>query len=393
MPPRREGSAGWLSRSGLGPRLLVAQALVLLAGGMTSWVVATAVGPGLFHEHLGRAGVTQSASESAHVEAAFTSALLIAVIVALVVSVLVALGVTWYLTRRVQRSVADVADVAGEIAEGGYALRVPSPGLGTEFDQLAVTVNHLAETMESVEATRRRMLADLAHEMRTPLATIDAHLEALEDGVLALDETTLPGTLHILRGSTQRLGRLAQDITAVSRAQEGRLEMHPVATSPEPLMRAAVEAAGEAFAGKGVHLVLDIEPTPPVRVDPERMAQVLGNLLDNALRHTPAGGVVTLSTRRTGPRWVEVAVADTGDGIASDALGHVFDRFYRADSARDRDRGGSGIGLTISKAIVEAHGGRITAHSPGPGSGASFTLRIPVVDPAHASSREGMVSS
>ncbi len=379
---RDDARRGWLSTSGVGARLLVAQALVLFAGGLTSWLVATAVGPSLFHEHLGRAGVSQSGREAAHVEAAFASALLIAVVVALVVSVLVALGVTWYLTRRVRASVGAVAEVAAEIADGGYGLRVPGTGLGAEFDQLAVTVNHLAETMESVETMRRRMLADLAHEMRTPLATIDAHLEALEDGVLTLDDASLPGTLRVLRDSTGRLERLARDVTDVSRAQEGRLAIQPVPTPADRLLRSAADAAREASAAAGVELTVRPGGAPAVLADPGRMGQVFGNLLENALRHTPPGGSVTLTARASG-RWVELAVSDTGDGIAPEALSHVFDRFYRADTARDRDSGGSGIGLTISRAIVEAHGGHLVADSRGPGEGATFTVRLPAAVPEH----------
>lgn len=359
--------------SGVATRLLLAQALVLVAGGLTTWLVASTVGPGIFHEHLVRAGVEHTTIETAHVEEAFAAALIVAVVVALVVSVLAALGVTWFLTHRVQRSVAALTGSASEIAAGRYGSRLASPGLGSEFDQLAATVNRLAQRLESVETTRRRMLADLAHEMRTPVATIGAHLEALEDGVRDLDEETL----GVLRVSTARLARLSQDIAAVSRAEEGRLRVDPTPTDPRVLVAEAAASARSAFDAKGVTLAVVTAPTPAVLVDTERMAQVLGNLLDNALRHTPAGGTVTLGTGLPDPRWVEITVADTGEGIDPEALGHVFDRFYRADVARSRDRGGSGIGLTISRALVEAHGGGISARSPGPGAGATFTVRLP----------------
>ncbi|HET7399389.1 MAG TPA: HAMP domain-containing sensor histidine kinase [Intrasporangium sp.] len=359
---------------GLATRLLIAQILVLLAGALTSWLVASSVGPGIFHEHLLRAGATHSPTEAQHVEEAFASALLVSLLVALVVSVVVALAVTWYFTARVQRSVAEVAAAGSEIADGRYDFRVPSPRLGAEFDQLARTINQLGQRLGAVEATRRRMLADLAHEIRTPLATIDAHLEAIEDGVRTLDEATL----GVLRTSTTRLGRLARDMTAVSRAEEGQLEMRPALISPRALAETAVATAREAFEAKGLTLRLEVPPRPPVvSVDPERMGQVLGNLLDNAQRHTPAGGTVTLSVATPDPGWVQISVTDTGEGIAPDALAHVFDRFYQADTARNRTHGGSGIGLTISRAIVEAHGGGIFVHSAGEGTGAAFTVRLP----------------
>ncbi len=360
---------------GLAARLLAAQSLVLVAGALTSWLVASAVAPGIFHDHLVEAGVSHTAEETTHVEEAFASALIIALVVALLVSVTVALAVTWYFTRRVQRSVAAVAVSAAAIAEGRHGSRVPSPALGAEFDQLAATVNHLAQRLEAVETTRRRMLADLAHEMRTPLATIDAHLEAVEDGLRDLDEPTMA----VLRGSTQRLGRLAQDMTAVSTAEEGRLELSRSAVSPSVLVDVAAAAAEEAYQAKGVTLRTNGWPTHSVSADAERMAQVLANLLDNALRHTPPGGVVTLATSSPDPGWVEIVVTDTGDGIEPEALSHVFDRFYRADLARTRDRAGSGIGLTISRALVEAHGGGISARSAGPGTGATFTVRLPAL--------------
>ncbi|WP_295692975.1 HAMP domain-containing sensor histidine kinase [Lapillicoccus sp.] len=266
-----------------------------------------------------------------------------------------------------------MAVAASAIAEGRHGSRVPSPALGVEFDQLADTVNQLAQRLEGVETTRRRMLADLAHEMRTPLATIDAHLEAIEDGVRELDDPTL----DVLRGSTQRLGRLAQDVTAVSRAEEGQLQMALRPTDPATVVEIAALTARDGFDSKGVRLTTAAVDTPLVSADPERMAQVLGNLLDNALRHTPAGGTVSLTTSSPDSRWVEITVTDTGEGIAPEALTHVFDRFYRADPARTHDRGGSGIGLTISRALTEAHGGGIAARSPGRGAGATFVVRLP----------------
>jgi signal transduction histidine kinase len=357
---------------GLAARLLLAQALVLLAGGVTTWVVASVLGPSIFHDHLMQAHVGHTAAETRHVEEAFASALLISIGVALLAAVGAALGVSWYFSRRVQRSIASVADAAAQIAAGRYGARVADPGLGGEFATLAATYNTLASRLEATETTRRRMLADLAHEMRTPLATVDAHLEAVEDGVRTLDHDTL----DVIRGSTHRLRRLAEDITAVSRAEEGDLAISPRPVEAAALVHDAAEAARDRYAAKGVQLEIETEDAGRVRVDADRMAQVLGNLLDNALRHTPVGGEVTLSCRRL-DQWVEYTVADAGEGIADRHLPHLFDRFYRADAARDRQRGGAGIGLSIAKALVEAHGGTIAADSPGPGRGSTFTVRLP----------------
>jgi len=365
---RRSGGPGFAAR------LLVAQALVLGAGALTSWVVATAVGPGIFRAHVRMAGVAHSAAESEHVNEAFATALLISLVVALLTSAALALAVTWYFTRRTQRSIAQVTTSATEIAHGNYGLRIPAPSLGREFDTLAETFNELAHRLDSVETIRRRMLGDLAHEMRTPLATLDAHLEALEDGVRELDQPTLA----VLQASSHRLGRLAEDITGVSLAQEGAIEIRTVATAPRQLTAAAVRAAGDRYTSKGVRLSEEVTTDVQVNVDPERMAQILGNLLDNALRHTPAGGEVRLTSRTIGKE-VEFVVTDTGEGIAAEHLPYLFYRFYRVDTARSSDRGGSGIGLTVTKALVQAHGGHISAESAGPGHGATFTVTLPVV--------------
>lgn len=362
--------------AGRGPRfatrLLLAQSLVLVAGALTIWLVASVVGPSIFHDHLAQAGVGHTEEETKHVEEAFGSALLVSISVALVAAVVAALAVSWYFSRRIQRSIDHVAEASTQIASGRYDTHVDDPGLGTEFATLAGTYNRLADRLEATETTRRRMLADLAHEMRTPLATIDAHLEAIEDGVRHLDSDTIT----VLRSSTQRLRRLAEDVGAVSHAEEGNLSLNSRLADAADLAATAAEAARDRYESKGVRLDTHLSPVGGVNVDPDRIGQVLANLIDNALRHTPSGGTVTVSCRRV-DHWVEYAVADTGEGIAAEHLPHVFDRFYRVDTARDRTHGGSGIGLAIAKALVEAHGGGIFATSAGPGHGSTFTVRLP----------------
>jgi signal transduction histidine kinase len=347
--------------------------MVLVAGAATTWLVASAVGPGVFHQHLRSTDIHHTAAETTHVERAFNASLLMSISIALLVAVLTALAVSWYLSHRVQRSIGEVEAAASEIAAGRYGTRVRDPGLGPEFAALATSYNTLAARLETAEGTRRRMLADLAHEMRTPLATIDAHLEAVDDGVRELDHDTL----KVIRSSTERLRRLAEDVGAVSRAEDGDLDLDLRLVTVRDLVSAAAEAARDRFTANAVDLrtVLDAG-NDEVRVDCDRIGQVMANLLDNALRHTPAGGVVTLSCHRSG-KSVELVVSDTGEGVTADHLRHLFDRFYRVDTARDRGRGGSGIGLSIAKALVEAHGGTITATSAGSGQGATFAIRLP----------------
>jgi signal transduction histidine kinase len=353
--------------AGLAGRLLLAQALVLLAGTLTAWTIASTVGPSLFHQHLARANVGATPAQILHTEAAFQSANALSLSLALLAALVAALGVSVYMTRRIGRSVATIAAAASDVAGGHYDVRVPGPGLGPEFDALASGFNQMAGRLGSVERTRRRLLSDLGHEMRTPVATLEAYLEALEDGVATMDAETVK-LLHI---QTRRLTRLSEDISSVSRAEEGqvRLDLHTV--PPASVVASAVDSAADAYDAKGVSLLTRVlARLPDLLVDPDRVGQVLGNLLDNALRHTPAGGTVTISaitSPRTGS--VELSVAEH--------LPHVFERFYRVDAARDRAHGGSGIGLAIAKALVEAHGGQLTVNSPGSGQGSTFRILLP----------------
>lgn len=362
--------------TGLAARLLLAQTLVAGVTAVTVWLVAAAVGPSLFRSHLHRAGVHVSAATSKHVEEAFRSASAISVGVALLASLAVAIAVSAFVARRIADPVVRLARAAREIAAGRGQVRVTAPALSSEFADLTGAFNAMAERLETVEVTRRRLLADLAHETRTPIATLDAYLQGMQDGVVAMDEATI----GMLREQTGRLARLAQDITAVSEAEEHRLALHPRPAAVGEMVSAAVQSAADRYAAKGVALSARAGAgLPGIVLDPDRMAQVLSNLLDNALRHTPPGGEVTITAATTrGQDGVTLAVSDTGAGIPAEHLPHVFERFYRVDRARDRAHGGSGIGLAISKALVEAHGGTITATSPGAGRGASFTITLPV---------------
>ena len=363
-------------RGGLAARLLFAQSLVAGVAAVTVWLVAAAVGPSLFHNHLRRADVHVDASTTHHVEDAFRSASAISIAVALAASLAVAIAVSAYAARRIANPVTRLATAAGQIAAGRTDVRVSAPAFGREFAELRTAFNAMAEQLQATEVTRRRLLADLAHETRTPIATIDGYLQGVQDGIVTMDEATLT----MLRGQTARLARLADDITAVSDAEEHRLALHPRPVPVVEVVDFAADAAQGGYDAKNVRLALHLEPhLSAVQVDPERIGQVLGNLLDNALRHTPPGGTVTVTAEAvTDPRSVQVRVADTGEGIPAEHLPHVFERFYRVDRARDRAHGGSGIGLAIAKALVEAHGGTITASSPGPGRGTTFTVTLPV---------------
>lgn len=367
-PPLR-----WLSRQSLVTRLLATQALVLVAGLGVCSIVALLIAPPLFHDHLLQAGAEQQSPELDHVESAFTSANLIALAVALVTALLIALAVSVYLTRRIRGPLTALAQAADEVAAGHHT-RVQVSGIGAEFDQLAVAFNQMADRLNSTEDTRRRLLSDLAHEMRTPVATIEGYLEGLEDGVVQWDEQTA----GIMQDQTGRLIRLIRDIDEVSRAEEGRMRLERRDAPVSDLVWNAFAAARDQYSRKGVNLIADPSDGAgqTIHVDSQRIGQVLSNLLTNALRHTPAGGTVELQAAPT-PQTVTFTVNDNGDGIPGEAIPHIFERFYRGDTARDREHGGAGIGLTISRAIVEAHGGCLTGRSDGTGRGSRFTVVLP----------------
>ena len=363
---------------GLGLRLLLAQALVLVAGAATTWIIAAVVGPPLFREHLHQAGVAADSMEEVHAEQAYTFATMYAVGGALAVSALTALVVSWYVSRRLQRSVTEVARAATTVADGRYDIRVSQPNLGVDFEMLATAFNQMAARLDHVEATRVRLFGDLAHEIRTPVAVLDAYVEAILDGVRPLT----PQTAATLRDQTRRLVRFADDAAALARAEDSSVSLTWTTVDVGALLDTAASSAAGGYRAKQVLLAVNAATDLPLlRADPDRLFQVLGNLLDNALRHTPSGGRVELSAASV-EGGALLSVGDTGEGIAAEHLPHVFERFYRADPARDRAAGGAGIGLAIVKALVESHNGRIAVSSDGPGHGCSFAVFLPVTDPA-----------
>lgn len=358
---------------GMGRRLLLAQTLVLLAGGVTTWVVASVVGPPLFREHLNLAGIAHDSNDQFHAEQAYQHATALSIGVAITVAALTAFIATAILTRRVQHSIADLSAAASAVAEGHYDIRVASPRLGGEFDELATAFNRMAERLQAVESTRRQLFGDLAHEIRTPVAVLEAYLEAVEDGVKPLDQPTIA----MLREQTGRLVRFSADAAALAQAEDSHASIAPGWVDAGAVVTAVSATVADRYAAKNVSLTTRISGTVRLFADRQRLAQVLGNLLDNALRHTPAGGHVTLTAARAATD-VVFTVADDGDGIVSEHLPHIFERFYRADSARDRGHGGSGIGLAIVKALAEAHGGHVSVDSHGPGTGTSFRVSLPI---------------
>ena len=349
------------------------QLIVLLAGALSITALTVMIGPAVFHHHLLQTDLPVGNAERVHIERAYRDALAIALGVGLVVSLLAAGLVTWSLVRRLRRSLHGLTLAVDELSRGHYSTRVPTLGAGTELDSLAATLNDMAARLDAVEENRRRLLSDLAHELRTPIATLAAHHEAMADGVIE-PETAMP----ILTSQTVRLSRLADDISEVSRAEEGQLPLELRRIAVRDLLESTLQEWDERFVTAEVtlRLTMTARRSPTITADPHRLAQALGNLLNNALRHTSPGGTVTLSAA-TDNSTVEIAVADDGEGFTAEDRSRLFERFFRADSSRTREDSGSGIGLTISRALIDAHGGTMTAVSDGPGRGATFTITLP----------------
>lgn len=360
-------------RSSLTAKLFTAQLLVIVAGSLTLALIALTLAPGIFNVHLSKVPETVSKLVMKHIDSGFQDAILISLGIATLMASITALAVSWFLSRRVVTPIHELAQSAERISQGAYSERVPEAGTD-ELGALGRAFNEMATSLESVELRRRELLADIAHELRTPLSTIEGYLEGIADGVLAADEKTR----SVLETEARRIGRLVDDLQKVSRAEARQLDLRLASTGPYDLLKAAHAAALPAYEAKGVSLDIEAGPgLPAINVDAYRMGEVLGNLLDNALRHTPREGRVVLSTHRRGQS-LELSVSDSGHGIAPAELEKVFERFYRTDRARDRASGGSGIGLTIARAIVEAQGGTIKAESERAGHGARFTIAFPL---------------
>jgi signal transduction histidine kinase len=358
-------------RRSLTAKVLLGQLAVILAGSVTLLLVASTLGPVLYHRHIREALGFVPATVSRHLDQAFAESLATSLAVAVTAATVTAAAVSWLVATRIVRPVRALAAAARRVSLGDYATRVQATG-DDELTLLARAFNEMSGSLGSSEARRQRLLADVAHELRTPLATIDAHLEGLADGVLAPE----PATWQVLRTQTARLQRLSEDIARVSRAEEHQLDLRREAVEPLQLLRSAAAAAAPAYDAKGVSLRVEVDgPPPQMDLDPDRGQELLAILLDNALRHTQPGGQVILSAEAAGPD-VLLTVADTGEGLDPAELERIFERFYRADPSRSRDRGGSGIGLTIARAIAEAHGGRLWAESEGRGHGTRFLLQL-----------------
>ncbi len=286
-----------------------------------------------------------------------------------VLALIVAVAVAVRGFRRLADPLDDIAAAARRLESGDLSARVGDrPGAAPEVRQLARAFDTMATRLEADERRRRQLLADVSHELRTPLAVIRGNLEAMVDGIHPRDEAHLAVVVE----EAVVMERLVEDLRTLALADAGALALHPEPTDLDLLIREAVGAFAAVADPAGVDLSVDApDDLPAIDLDPLRMREVVGNLVSNALRHTPRGGSITVAARVSAPEAVTVTIRDTGEGIAPDLLPYVFDRFAKGPASR-----GSGLGLSIARDLVRMHGGTIEVASS-PGTGTTFTIRLP----------------
>jgi signal transduction histidine kinase len=283
-----------------------------------------------------------------------------------------ALLVALFLGYQLLRPVGALTQAARKMAGGDLGQRVQTNGQD-ELAQLGVAFNRMAETLQRSEQNRRSMTADIAHELRTPIAVQRAHLEALQDGVYPLTAENLQPVLD----QTELLARLVDDLRTLALADAGELPLERAPFDLDALVRRVLER----FRPDADNHQVTLEATgaggaPQITGDARRIEQILNNLVGNALRYTPAGGHITLSVEKTADK-VLLRVRDDGSGIPTEALPHLFERFYRVDRSRSREEGGTGLGLAIARQLAVAHGGELSVRNH-PDGGAEFTLELPL---------------
>ncbi|MBI3974967.1 MAG: HAMP domain-containing protein [Armatimonadetes bacterium] len=363
-----------LLRRYLGWKLLASYLLVVVVGSIVLWVTAQAVAPAVFSRHLAvmMRMMGQPAGMMGDLFTSFLRAMNTALAVAAAAAFLAAVAISIFVTRRIVAPIQAMTRASARIAGGGYGERVPVSS-EDELGQLATQFNRMAGALAQTEQIRRDLIADVAHELRTPLASLAGYMEGLLDGVIPAEAETF----YRLHREAARLQRLVDDLQELSRTEAGQVPLQAVPLQVRDLVETTAVRFRPQFADKDVALVVDVAPyIPEIMADADRLGQVLTNLIGNALQYTPPGGHVDVRVRlRDGA--VKISVSDTGVGIAPEHLARIFERFYRVDRSRARASGGSGIGLTIARHLIEAHGGSIRAESAGPGKGSTFTITLP----------------
>ena len=341
-----------MSGRGIATRIALAAIASAAVGLVILGVGVAIVGADVFTALMMEAG-----DSAEHARDMYDDSVTTVVIAASLLAVVASVALAVILARMLARPLAEIGAAARRIADGDYAARVPRQG-PEELASLADSFNQMAASLEEQERMRRDFIASAAHELRTPLTNLQGYLEALRDGVITADRATYES----LHEEADRLVRLSRSLDALAEGDAGTSPAHLVELDLTSAIRMALDLAAPSIERAGLRLVQDVPPSLPARADPDRLAQVLANLLSNAVRYTPRGGTVSVRAER-GPADVLVSISNTGDGIPAEDLDRVFERFYRVEKSRDRARGGAGIGLAIVKQLVESTGGRVGAES------------------------------
>ncbi len=359
-------------------RLLISYLAVCVAGIAVLFITVRLTAPSFFDHHVAGMGAmfgpggNMMSEQGINLDNAVTRSLNEGFLVAILIALPLGIIASFFVAGEIARPLKRLASASQRIAQGQYDQRVPVGAPG-ELGELAASFNAMASALEQTEQRRMDLIGDVAHELRTPVTVLGGYIEGLADGVFAPS----PETWGKLKEETSRLSRLVEDLQELSRAEAGQLTFALASVPPDAAINAAVARLAPELLPEGLALQTEVpSDLPPVQADPDRLDQVLTNLLTNAVRYTPPPGTVTLSARRQGEK-VAFSVRDTGIGIASSDLPNIFERFYRADRSRSRSSGGSGVGLTIAKVLAEAMGGSLSASSEGSGKGSTFTLLLP----------------
>jgi histidine kinase len=357
-------------------QLIAAQLLVVLVGVSVLAVTADLLGGRIFATELqavlGQLARMSPAASEAALLASFRGAVTQALLVAGAAAAAVGLVTSALLLRQILRPLGEIAESSRRIAEGRFDERVAIPA-SDELATVARSFNAMAESLEQVEQQRVALIGNVAHELRTPLTGIEGYLEGLVDEVFAPEPATFVEMQHEVR----RMRRLVDDLQTLSHVEAGQVRLQLADVDLEAVARRVVAQLRPQTTASCLEVVFEPGGGPLVaRADPDRVAQILLNLVGNAVRYTPEGGCITVRLAG-GERHVRAEVVDTGVGIAADDLPLLFERFYRVDRSRARASGGSGIGLTIARHLAWAMGGDLTAASVGQGQGSTFTLTLP----------------
>ncbi len=355
----------------LGLKLFLALLVVALVGILASAIITNAITRARVNQYFVRMQGPPEIIDAMHTEQ-LQHDVNMSFIMGGVIAVGLAGLISLYFSLRIRKPLVDLTNATRFTAAGDYSSRVEAGGT-RELEELADAFNSLASNLERDEQLRKNMVADIAHELRTPLSTINGYLEAIEDGVVQPDQPTISS----MREEVAVLSRIIDDLRQLAEVESGqlRLELAPVAVLE------ALEAEGAKFRheleSKGIALSVEApSDLPAIQADNARLSQILGNLVKNAIAHTRSGETIRLGAEAV-EGGVLFRIADTGAGIPAEDLPFIFERFYRADRARERATGGAGLGLTIAKSLVEAQGGRIWAESvEGQGTTISFTLPL-----------------